>query len=127
MVKTFEELNENVLDKKKIDTLFLMLSRYVVDAYKQFKWVVEKFDSKGGMIKTGANNYFLNIELEEARYNDEEGLVCRFHIWNNKRYDQSTNVKQSFPIKNDATPKELGKLAKTIFQWIKKQMEKIPD
>ena len=40
MVKTFEELSENSLNKRKFDTLFAIYSRHILDAYKQFKWSV---------------------------------------------------------------------------------------
>ena len=121
MVKTFEEEQKNVLDKKSFDTLLAIFSKYVLDGYKQFRWTIG-----GSRLQTIINQpEEINIILS----NYKKLVECNFiyFVYVGDKRSKEFSLKQNFPIYGNMTPKELGKLAQNIFKWVKEQMKKIPD
>ena len=120
MVKTFEELSENSLNKRKFDTLFVIYSRHILDAYKQFKWSVYNdsyHDGFQGRLESSGNMYHKFSISFEYRFNSKSVVSVIFH--NNKNFGG-----QTFPI-TSTLPKGLGKLAQNIFKWNKSIIDKL--
>ena len=136
MVKTFEEFQNNSLDKKKFETFFIILSRYVQSDYKRFKWKnnYNYENYSGGNIGHGSIETYIFypghdmkviINIDYITKREMMECVISFKHYGSREHYLDTVEKQNFPV-TQVTPKGLGKLAQNISKWIEEQIKKVP-
>ena len=116
MVKTYEEEQTGRLSEREIKTLLTIFFRYIRDAYKQIRWEYD-IVTDYGEIRTGYNAKIGKIRIGVPM--KEKGIITIVISHNDRGIG-----KQNFPV-TEKSPRELGRLAKNMFKWVKQQMEKI--
>lgn len=130
MVKPFEEEQKLKLDLKKAVTLFEIIQRYVKDNYKQFgtqdltKPFISTSDEVIGGFVIGNRDYEISIHLRSLEKR-QPNISVGVHAKDLSKSTYRPVVYHTFKIISNPTPKEIAKSAKTIFAWIKKELDKI--
>lgn len=127
MVKPFEEEQAGRLSEREAKTLLTIFFRYIKDAYKQFKWGVNlgrRYDTLfhkelDALITTDGNRATGPIFIGVAEIEVNEVRLLQVYLT-----AKGAGFNQAFPI-TEKSPRELGRLAKNMFKWVKQQMEKL--
>lgn len=128
MIMPTEEIK---VDKKRLETLLGLISKYISDEYKQFKWIRQGgsqvlqmdlvYDSKVFMSFPPVR-IFVSYQVKEKRLFAmllrTEGSDLR------SAKDFTFRSSKEFPISQELPPKEIAKTAQNIFKWIKEEMKK---
>src|SRR3989344_6665304 len=129
MVKPYEEEQSEGLNERELKTLLTIFFRYIQDTYKQFKWNLDMRSHEGKiydcLIETRSKVSETIAKIDSlVRIEEKKMVVVIFgieEIIRGSTMRRSKRSRQDFPI-TGKSPRELGRLAKNMFKWVKQQM-----